>query len=58
MPHFYARSGELAAPDAIWTSATQKITEAVCCPGCQALSSARTGQFFFVVVVAGPTVRD
>ena len=35
MPHFYARSGELAPPEAIWTSATQKITEAVCCPGCR-----------------------
>ena len=35
MPHFYARNGELAPPDAIWTDATLKITEAVCCPGCR-----------------------
>ena len=35
LPHFYARSGELAPPKAIWASATQKITEAVCCPGCR-----------------------
>ena len=35
MPHFYARSGELGPPDAIWTDATIKITEAVCCPGCR-----------------------
>lgn len=35
MPHFYARSGELAPPGAIWTDATNKITEGVCCPGCR-----------------------
>jgi len=35
MPHFYGRSGELSPPDAIWTDATIKITEAVCCPGCR-----------------------
>jgi len=35
MPHFYGRSGELAPPGAIWTDATHKITEAVCCPGCR-----------------------
>lgn len=34
-PHFYARSGELAPPDAIWTDATQKITEGACCAGCR-----------------------
>jgi hypothetical protein len=35
MPHFYARSGELAHPDATWTNATLKITEAACCCGCR-----------------------
>lgn len=35
MPHFYARSGELAPPDATWTNATLKITEAACCCGCR-----------------------
>jgi hypothetical protein len=35
MPHFYARSGEFAPPDATWTNATLKITEAACCCGCR-----------------------
>ena len=35
MPHFYARSGELAPPDATWTNATFKITEAATCCGCR-----------------------
>ena len=35
MPHFYARSGELAPPDATWTNATFKITEAASCCGCR-----------------------
>jgi hypothetical protein len=35
MPHFYARSGELAPPGATWTNATLKITEAACCCGCR-----------------------
>ena len=34
-PHFYARSGEPAPPDATWTNATLKITEAACCCGCR-----------------------
>jgi len=35
MPHFYARSGELAPPDTTWANATFKITEAASCCGCR-----------------------
>jgi len=35
MPHFLTRSGEPGPPDSLWTDATLKATEAVCCCGCR-----------------------
>jgi len=35
MPHFLTRSGEPGPPDSMWTDATLKATEAVCCCGCR-----------------------
>ena len=35
MPHFLTRSGEPGPPDSLWTDATFKATEAVCCCGCR-----------------------
>jgi len=35
MPHFLTRSGEPGPPDLLWTDATLKATEAVCCCGCR-----------------------
>jgi hypothetical protein len=34
-PHFLTRSGEPGPPDSLWTDATLKATEAVCCCGCR-----------------------
>ena len=35
MPHFLTRSGEPGPPNSVWTDATLKSTEAVCCCGCR-----------------------
>ena len=35
MPHFLTRSGEPGPPEPLWTDATLKVTEAVCCCGCR-----------------------
>jgi hypothetical protein len=35
VPHFLTRSGEPGPPDSLWTDATLKVTEAVCCCGCR-----------------------
>ncbi len=35
MPHFLTRSGEPGPPHSLWTDATLKATEAVCCCGCR-----------------------
>ena len=35
IPHFLTRSGEPGPPDSLWTDATLKATEAVCCCGCR-----------------------
>jgi hypothetical protein len=35
MPHFLTRSGEPGPPSSLWTDATHKATEAVCCCGCR-----------------------
>jgi hypothetical protein len=35
IPHFLTRSGELGPPGPLWTDATLKVTEAVCCCGCR-----------------------
>ncbi len=34
-PHFLTRSGEPGSPGPLWTEATMKVTEAVCCCGCR-----------------------
>ena len=34
IPHFLTRSGEPGLPGPLWTDATLKVTEAVCCCGC------------------------
>lgn len=34
-PHFFTRSGEQGMPELVWTEASLKITEAVCCVGCR-----------------------
>lgn len=35
VPHFLTRSGEPGPPGPLWTEATMKVTEAVCCCGCR-----------------------
>ncbi len=35
IPHFLTRSGEPGPPGPLWTDATLKVTEAVCCCGCR-----------------------
>ena len=35
IPHFLTRSGEAGPPGPLWTDATLKVTEAVCCCGCR-----------------------
>lgn len=35
IPHFLTRSGEAGPPGPLWTEATLKVTEAVCCCGCR-----------------------
>ena len=58
MPHFYARSGELAHPDATWTNAALKITEAACCCGCRHCHLLEAGMSSITSPIVLPNEKD